>query len=463
LQEGLGYNYCRDVYLFTASVSERATVLTAMARVTFDIDLPRDITITSYERHGAGHGLEVSWPLPQRCRCDCCRREDQAHLEFPNRVQVVRDLDICGQPSFWVYQPAFHRCPWCHHRQWLIPSFKRKDTSYTYRFEQYVLRLLIGSNEEEVARRLGISAETVALIVRNQLTDTKDKDIDPRRVLSDVGIDEISLKKRHKLYATILTDLTNPERPEVLAVASGRDETAGQKCLEKLTLQQRQGVRTYRADMAQAFHNACRQLLLHAKPVVDRFHVAKKFNEAIDGQRKKRTQAYKAKLTKAERKEFRSLMWQFRRNPQDLTLEERQSLEGLFDKLPQLRTLHEFRVQFQKIFDTPWDRQKAHRALLLLFLDMMDFSPELNGIIRTFETWQEEILNYFDARQTSGPVEGLNNKARVILKRSYGLKGADSLWTRLILDVNRARDVVLYTIDEIKELVVGFRTRFACT
>jgi len=35
-------------------------------------------------------------------------------------------------------------------------------------------------------------------------------------------------------------------------------------------------------------------------------------------------------------------------------------------------------------------------------------------------------------------IEGLNNKARVILKRSYGLKGADSLWTRLILDVNRA-------------------------
>jgi len=60
-------------------------------------------------------------------------------------------------------------------------------------------------------------------------------------------------------------------------------------------------------------------------------------------------------------------------------------------------------------------------------------------------------------------VEGLHNKARVILKRSYGLKERDSLWTRLILDVNRAMDVVLYTIDEIKEMVVGFRALFACT
>lgn len=46
-----------------------------------------------------------------------------------------------------------------------------------------------------------------------------------------------------------------------------------------------------------------------------------------------------------------------------------------------------------------------------MFLDMLDYFPELAAFIRTFETWQKEILNDFDARQTSGPVEGINNKA----------------------------------------------------
>jgi transposase len=261
--------------------------MAAMATVTIDIDLPPGVTVTSYQRQGDGHGFEVSWPLPERCRCDRCGREDAACLEFKDRLQVVRDLDICGQPSFWVYQPAFHRCPWCHHRQGLIPPFKRKDTSYTYRFEQQVLRLLIGSTEEEVGRRLGISAEMVGLIVKNQLADARAKRVDPQRVITDVGIDELSLKKRHKLYATILTDLTDPGRPEVLAVAAGRDEAAARQCLEKMAPAQRQRVQTYRADMSQAFHNACRERLPKAKPVVDRFHVAKNFNEAIDGQRKK--------------------------------------------------------------------------------------------------------------------------------------------------------------------------------
>jgi transposase len=258
-----------------------------MAAITIDVDLPPGVTITAYERYGQGHGFEVAWPLPARCRCDRCRRDEPAYWEYKNGVQAVRDLDLWGQPSFWIYQPAFHRCPPCHHRQYLIPPFKRKDASYTYRFEQPVLRLLIGSTEEEVARRRGISAEMVRLIVRHQLADAKAQAVDPARVIADVGIDELSLKKRHKLYVTILTDLTDPERPQVLAVAEGRDEAAGRKCLENLSPAQRAGVRAYRADMGQAFHNACRGLLPNAKPVVDRFHVAKKFNEAIDGGRKK--------------------------------------------------------------------------------------------------------------------------------------------------------------------------------
>jgi transposase len=200
---------------------------------------------------------------------------------------VVRDLDVWGQPSFWIDQPAHHRCPHCHHRQYLLPPFRRKEVSYTYRFAQHVLRLLLGSNEEEVARRLGISAAMVRLIVRHQLADAQAKQIDPRRRVTEVGIDELSLKKRHQRFVTILTDLTDPERPAVLAVAEGRDEAAARQCLEKLAPEQRRGVTPYRADRALAFHNACRELLPQARPVGDRCHVAKQFNEAVDRARKK--------------------------------------------------------------------------------------------------------------------------------------------------------------------------------
>lgn len=256
-----------------------------MASVTIDIDLPEGVTITSYERHGAAHGFEVDWSWPEQWRCQRCQHEGKARWETTGKARVIRDLDVCGQPSFWAYSAAFHRCENCHHRQDLIPPFKRKEVSYTFRFEQHVVRLLIGSTEAEVARRLGISAETVARIVKLQLTESKT--IDPTRVITDVGIDEISLKKRHKLYVTILTDLSNPEQPRTLAVAKGRDEAAARRCLEMLTPEQRAGVCSYRVDMAAAYNKACAELLPNADGVIDRFHVAKLWNEAIDGERKK--------------------------------------------------------------------------------------------------------------------------------------------------------------------------------
>lgn len=256
-----------------------------MANVTIEVDLPPGVEITGYERHGNGHGFEVTWPWPERWCCVRCQREEEARPEVTDKVRVVRDLDVWEQPSFWIYQAVFHRCSWCKHRQDILPSFKRKDVSYTYRFEKHVVRMLIGSNEEEVARRLGISAETVARIVKNQLAE--DVQIEPGLVIEDVGIDEISLKKRHKLYATVLTDLTDPAQPRVLAVAKGKDEAAGRACLEKLSPAQRQQVRSYRVDMGAPLNKACEDLLPQAKGVVDRFHVAKLFNEAIDAERKK--------------------------------------------------------------------------------------------------------------------------------------------------------------------------------
>ena len=137
----------------------------------------------------------------------------------------------------------------------------------------------------------------------------------------------------------------------------------------------------------------------------------------------------------------------------------------MFQFLPRLRVLYAFRRRFKTIFGTAKDRRRALYELTGLFLDMVAAFPELDSFLLTFERWQEEILNYFTARQTSGPVEGINNKARVIVKRCYGLKSADTLWTRLILDLNRATEVVVHTIGQVKELVAGFRALFssACT
>jgi transposase len=436
-----------------------------MASVHVELNFPAGINVLSYEYHHGAHAFEVDWPLPVSHHCARCGHEEKLALEYKDHALVIRDLDLWGEPSFWVYQAILHRCSRCTHRQHLLPPFKRKDVTYTYRFEQHVLRMMIGSNETEVARRLGIAAETVRRIVLHQLADAKDKEIDPNRTITDVGLDEISLKKRHKLYVTLLTDLSDPQQPALLAMAQGKDEAAGNACLEKMTKEQRHAVRTYRVDMGAAYNKAGKTLLSKAKAVIDRFHVAKKFGEAVDAERKKITQAYRAKLTAKERKEFKALMWEFRRAPADLSPEQGAKLEALFAKLPPLRKLYEAKVRFKAIFDTAANRQKGARELRAWRAQVLADGLDLEKFFVTYDQWRTEILNYFDARQTSAAVEGINNKARVITKRAYGLKSVDSLWTRMILDLNRAGEAVGHTIAEIKSLVKAFRGIFkpCCT
>ena len=261
----------------------------ATATVEIQVDVPAGVTIGEYERIENGHSFHVSWELPAVCRCETCQRETPLQLIEKAKFLAIRDLDLWGQPSFFVYQDVMHRCSGCGHRQALLPPFKRKDVKYTLRFEELVLASLIGSTAEDVEQRLGIAAETVERIVRHRIEDAKGKKIDPQRHIERLGMDEISLRKGHQGYATIMTDLTDPSKVDVLAVAKGRDEEAGQECLKALSEQQRLKVRYHHTDMGPSYLKACRVLLPNSQSVIDRFHVAKKLGEVADKLRKKTT------------------------------------------------------------------------------------------------------------------------------------------------------------------------------
>lgn len=254
------------------------------------VDVPEGVAIDEYERIDTGHAFHVSWPLPDAVVCETCKREKPLNVIDKNKFLVIRDLDIWGQPSFFTYQDRMHRCLHCGHRQALLAPFKRRDVKYTYRFEELVVSSLVKSTAEDVAKQLGISAETVERIVKLRIDDAKAKKVDPQRVIKNIGLDEISLKKGHKAYATILTDLTNPAHPEVLAVVKGRDEEAAAKCLEMLSPEQRAAVTSHSTDMGPAYLKACATLLKNSQSVIDRFHVAKKLGEVADALRKKTTE-----------------------------------------------------------------------------------------------------------------------------------------------------------------------------
>ena len=57
-------------------------------------------------------------------------------------------------------------------------------------------------------------------------------------------------------------------------------------------------------------------------------------------------------------------------------------------------------------------------------------------------------------------MEGINNKARVITKRCYGVKSSDTLWNRLILDLNRASEAAGQSIAELRQVASSLKAVF---
>lgn len=124
---------------------------------------------------------------------------------------------------------------------------------------------------------------------------------------------------------------------------------------------------------------------------------------------------------------------------------------------------YHFRWAVTDIFEEKQPREEA-AAQFEELRGLLDGDDEDNAVLleffRTYDEHREAILAYFDARKTSGPVEGLNNKARVITKRCYGVKQTQTLWSRLCLDVNLAAEAVRFSVQRMRTIVNRIREVF---
>jgi hypothetical protein len=84
-------------------------------------------------------------------------------------------------------------------------------------------------------------------------------------------------------------------------------------------------------------------------------------------------------LSNGAQKRFPSLVWEFRRDPQDVKPEEREALKRLFGELPVLKDLYDVRVRIKEIFDTAPDCPTPEQQLaeLRALTDSLgrDFQP----------------------------------------------------------------------------------------
>ena len=245
------------------------------------------------------------------------------------------------------------------------------------------------------------------------------------RDLSDVtalGVDEVAWAKGHT-YLTLVYDIGG-ETKRLLAVAEDRSEASLRSCLDSLGESVCLGVKHVCSDMWKPYLKVIADRLGQALHVLDRFHVMQKFNKALDEVR-----AEEAK--QLERDGFEPVLknsrWCLLKRPENRTDKQTVKLRELLKYNLRSVRAHLLREDFQRF----WEYKSASWAGK--FLDewtervMRSKLEPMKKVATTIRNHRPLIMNWFRAKGqlSSAAVEGLNNKVKLVTRKSYGFRTAD--------------------------------------
>ncbi len=354
-----------------------------------------------------------------------------------DREITLRHLSILGKQTFIKIRPKRYRCPYCQDRPTTTQKLEWYElrSLHTKAYETHILLSLVNSTVLDVSLKEVIGYEAVMGIV-DRYVDKK-VDWNEFKELPILGIDEIALKKGHRDFVTVITARLTEGKNRVLAILEDRQKATVKAFFSSIPMELRKTIQVVCSDLYEGYINAAREVFgRKVRVTADRFHVAKLYRKGLDALRKKEMKRLKAELPKDQYKELNGAMWALRKHPNDATPEEFDLLKKLFKFTPLLGTAYLFCYTLTDIFEQPITKAEARRKLRAWkYLVQNSELDCFDSFLKTLEERMDEITNYFTERHSSGFVEGLNNKIKVIKRRCYGILNIDHLFQRLIIDL----------------------------
>ena len=229
-----------------------------------------------------------------------------------------------------------------------------------------------------------------------------------------MSIDEISMRKGKGSLVTVVSDIEGGNLIEMI------DSHRQQDIIEVLIRQPvevREQVEEVSVDMWGGFPKVIEQVFPHAQVVIDRFHVMKVVNQDLN------------KLRRAREITDRGSKYLLLSNRSNLNLEQILRLEMTLKKSECLRIAYEMKEEFREIYETNMTVKSAQKK----FKNWLNYAPlffqeSASTIVNHFEG----ICNYFLNRTTSGVMEGINNRIKLIMRQGYGFSNFDNFRERVL-------------------------------
>jgi transposase len=403
-----------------------------------DFTIPLDISslkIIEQTVDTQGNYILVVESKKTESKCHKCGKSATKRYGCTPPIQI-RHLPVLDTPVFLEIRPVRYQCEHCDDKTVTTEQYDwcDRNSKTTKPLDDYLTRCMINSTVSDVSRKERISYKTVIKAMDSKVNKTVDwsKYTD----LTTLGIDEISDKKGHKDFLTIVSVKSKKEELSVIAVLPDRQKETVKSFLESIPAELKKTVKSVCTDMYDGFVYAATEVFGQQAVVIDRYHVAKLYRKPLDTLRIQEMKRFKKELSAEEYSELEGVMWILRKSHECLTKQEKEKLELLYKYSPTLKSAHSYALKLTQIFNSHSSRKLAYSKLKRWIVSIEKSELEcFNSFIVTLNKYRSGIANYFKQRKNSGFVEGLNNKIKVIKRRCYGFFKTESLFQRLFLDL----------------------------
>ena len=247
--------------------------------------------------------------------------------------------------------------------------------------------------------------------------------------VQSLGVDEIhwGKSKRADNFLTVIYQIDRHCR-RLLWVGKRRTQATLRRGLAALGTEVVQGLRFVCSDMWQPYLGVLAAQAGHALHVLDRFHIASHLNQALDQVRRAESGRLRA-AGGAGAERLKNMRWKLLRRHRRLRGRARVQLGRLLaTKLVTARAW-----ALKEYFEHFWTYKSVRGAASFLefwtWRALRSRIEPLQKVARMLRSHEGLILNWFRAKGelSSAAVEGLNNKIRVVTRRSYGFRTYEAM------------------------------------
>lgn len=345
-------------------------------------------------------------------RCGTCGQK--AIYRDTRPVRRFRHVPLWGIDVYLSYAPRRVTCPNCGGTKTEALPWASGQRRFTRALMVTLATWARVLTWKQVASQFRCAWGTVAAAV-----DEAVKHGLVNRDLSEVkliGIDEISRKRGH-VYVTNVYDLGGRR---LIWSGEGRSQDTLRDFFESFGSEQTAKLVGVCCDMWQPYADVVKEKAPQALLVFDKFHIVQHLSKAVDQVRRdeirEKGDSHKKLMAKSR------YIWL--KNPWNLTDKQKVRLAELEKLNLKINRAYLMKEAFRKLWDyrnPVWAEQYLDKWFWWATHSRLEPMRDFAWMLRRH---QGDLFNYFRAPIDNGAVEGLNNKAKVIVHKAYGFRTA---------------------------------------